>query len=110
MRTFIGAPGSLLEATISFCGENAARYFENGKVPSRATRTKTALVFAFTDRDHKPFVVHLSSPPKFFAGLAIFISCLGLLLSKDFVTLIIISLLIAIPAAYYFMYHWLQHY
>jgi formyl-CoA transferase len=61
---------SLLEASIAFLGENAARYFENGKVPSRATRTKTALVFAFTDRDHKPFVVHLSSPPKFFAGLA----------------------------------------
>jgi formyl-CoA transferase len=61
---------SLLEASIAFLGENAARYFETGKVPSRATRTKTALVFAFTDRDRKPFVVHLSSPTKFFAGLA----------------------------------------
>jgi crotonobetainyl-CoA:carnitine CoA-transferase CaiB-like acyl-CoA transferase len=61
---------SLLEASIAFLGENAARYFETGKVPSRATRTKTALVFAFTDRDGKPFVVHLSSPPKFFTGLA----------------------------------------
>jgi ABC-type antimicrobial peptide transport system permease subunit len=76
----------------------------------------------------------------FFAGLAILISCLGLfgmasfmaeqrtkeigvrkvlgatvfnlwqLLSKDFVTLIIISLLIATPTAYYFMHHWLQNY
>jgi crotonobetainyl-CoA:carnitine CoA-transferase CaiB-like acyl-CoA transferase len=61
---------SLLEATAAFLGENAARFFEDGKTPSRATRTKTALVFAFTDRDGKPFVVHLSSPPKFFAGLA----------------------------------------
>jgi crotonobetainyl-CoA:carnitine CoA-transferase CaiB-like acyl-CoA transferase len=61
---------SLLEASIAFLGENAARYFENNKVPSRATRTKTALVFAFTDRTGKPFVVHLSSPPKFFQGLA----------------------------------------
>jgi len=75
-----------------------------------------------------------------FAGLAIFISCLGLfgmasfmaeqrvkeigvrkilgatvfglwgLLSKDFVKLVIISLFIAIPIAYYFMHNWLQHY
>ena len=75
-----------------------------------------------------------------FAGLAIFISCLGLfgmasfiaeqrikeigvrkvlgatvfnlwrLLSKDFVILVIISLLIASPVAYYFMHNWLQSY
>jgi len=76
----------------------------------------------------------------FFASLAIFISCLGLfgmasfmaeqrikeigvrkvlgatvlnlwgLLSKDFVLLVVISLLIAIPAAYFFMHKWLQNY
>jgi ABC-type antimicrobial peptide transport system permease subunit len=75
-----------------------------------------------------------------FAILAIFISCLGLfglasfvaeqrtkeigvrkvlgatvftlwkLLSKEFVSLVIISLLIAIPTAYYFMNNWLQNY
>jgi putative ABC transport system permease protein len=75
-----------------------------------------------------------------FAGLAIFISCLGLfglssfvaeqrtkeislrkvlgasvynlwkLLSKEFVRLVIIALLIAIPVAYYFMQSWLQQY
>ena len=75
-----------------------------------------------------------------FAILAIFISCLGLfgmasfmaeqrvkeigvrkvlgasvfnlwqLLSKDFVMLVFISLLIAIPVAYYFMHIWLQNY
>ena len=75
-----------------------------------------------------------------FAILAIFISCLGLfglasfvaeqrtkevgvrkvlgatvfnlwkLLSKEFVALVIISLLIAIPTAYYFMNNWLQDY
>ncbi len=75
-----------------------------------------------------------------FAVLAIFISCLGLfgmasfmaeqrtkeigvrkvlgatvlglwgLLSRDFVKLVIISLLIAIPTAYYLMTNWLQHY
>ena len=75
-----------------------------------------------------------------FAVLAIFISCLGLfglaafvaerrtkeigvrkvlgasvfnlwkLLSKDFVILVLISLLIATPIAYYFMHSWLQNY
>jgi ABC-type antimicrobial peptide transport system permease subunit len=76
----------------------------------------------------------------FFAVLAIFISCLGLfgmasfmaeqrkkeigvrkvlgasvinlwgLLSKEFVGLIIVSLIIAIPVAYYFSYNWLLNY
>ncbi len=76
----------------------------------------------------------------FFAALAIFISCLGLfglasfiaeqrtkeigirkvlgasvtnlwqLLSKDFVLLVIISCIIAIPIAYYFLSGWLQKY
>ncbi len=75
-----------------------------------------------------------------FASLAIFISCLGLfglasfvaeqrikeigvrkvlgatvfslwrLMSKDFVGLVIIASLIAMPVAYYFMHSWLQHY
>ena len=75
-----------------------------------------------------------------FATLAIFISCLGLfglaafvaeqrtkeigvrkvlgasvfslwqLMSKDFVALVFVSLLVAIPAAYYFMHNWLQGY
>jgi len=75
-----------------------------------------------------------------FAALAIFISCLGLfgmasfmaeqrtkeigvrkvlgasvfnlwqLLSKDFMVLIIISLIIATPVSYYFMHNWLQGY
>jgi ABC-type antimicrobial peptide transport system permease subunit len=75
-----------------------------------------------------------------FAGLAIFISCLGLfgmasfmaeqrikeigvrkvlgasvfnlwsLLSKDFVLLVIVSLVLATPITYYFMHNWLQNY
>ena len=60
---------SLLESTLSFCGENAANYFESGTTPSRATRTHRAQVYAFVDRDGKPFVVHLSSPNKFWEGL-----------------------------------------
>jgi len=76
----------------------------------------------------------------FFAILAVFISCLGLfglasfvaeqrtkeigvrkvlgasifnlwqMLSKDFVTLVIISCFIAIPIAWYFLHQWLQRY
>jgi len=61
---------SLLEATVSFCGENAARFFENRKVPNRATRTHQAQVYAFVAGDGKPFVIHLSSPTKFWQALA----------------------------------------
>jgi putative ABC transport system permease protein len=82
----------------------------------------------------------ISKLSTFFAILAIFISCLGLfglasfvaeqrtkeigirkvlgattanlwaLLSKDFVVLVIISLLIASPIAYYIMNNWIQNY
>ncbi|WP_435357057.1 ABC transporter permease [Emticicia sp. SJ17W-69] len=82
----------------------------------------------------------ISKLATFFAILAIFISCLGLfglasfvaeqrtkeigirkvlgatvsnlwaLLSKDFVVLVLISLLIASPIAYYFMNSWIQNY
>jgi ABC-type antimicrobial peptide transport system permease subunit len=82
----------------------------------------------------------ISQLASFFAVLAIFISCLGLsglasftaeqrikeigvrkvlgatvmdlwmLLSKDFVRLVVISLLVAVPISYYLMYNWLQRY
>jgi ABC-type antimicrobial peptide transport system permease subunit len=82
----------------------------------------------------------VGSLASFFAILAIFISCLGLfgmacfmaeqrtkeigvrkilgasildlwqLLSKEFVILVFISLIVAIPVAYYFMHNWLQNY
>jgi crotonobetainyl-CoA:carnitine CoA-transferase CaiB-like acyl-CoA transferase len=60
---------SLLAATLAFLGENAARYFEEGDIPKRKTRTQTAQVYGFVAGDGKPFVVHLSSPPKFWEGL-----------------------------------------
>jgi len=60
---------SLLSATLSFLGENAARYFEEQKVPGRKTRTQTAQVYCFVASDGKPFVIHLSSPAKFWQGL-----------------------------------------
>ena len=60
---------SLLQASLAFLGENAAHFFEDGKVPSRATRCQRAQVFAFIAGDGLPFVVHLSSPEKFWLGL-----------------------------------------
>ncbi len=60
---------SLLAATIAFLGENAARFFETGSDPTRETRTRSAQVFAFRDSEGRGFVVHLSSPAKFWEGL-----------------------------------------
>jgi len=60
---------SLLQSTVSLTGENAARYFYDGRVPDRAERTRLAQVYAFVDRNKRGFVVHLSSPPKFWKGL-----------------------------------------
>jgi crotonobetainyl-CoA:carnitine CoA-transferase CaiB-like acyl-CoA transferase len=60
---------SLLAASVAFLGENAARYFETGKTPSRETRARSAQVYAFLDSEGKGFVVHLSSPTKFWRGL-----------------------------------------
>jgi ABC-type antimicrobial peptide transport system permease subunit len=103
----------------------------------------TPFEYNFADDDYaKKFdtEVRVGKLASSFAGLAIFISCLGLfgmasftaeqrvkeigvrkvlgatvfnlwqLLSKDFVALVIISLLIASPIAYYFMHSWLQNY
>ena len=61
---------SLLRSSVSFLSENAVRFFETGVVPRRAYRTHTAGVFAFVDKEDKPFIIHLSSPRKFFIGLA----------------------------------------
>lgn len=60
---------SLLQATTTFLAENAARYLEDGTVPTRETRVHLAQAYAFVAGDEKPFVVHLSSPPKFWLGL-----------------------------------------
>jgi formyl-CoA transferase len=60
---------SLIESTVSFISEAAARLFADGSVPYRATRTHHAQVFAFVDSDGLPFVIHLSSPQKFWEGL-----------------------------------------
>ncbi len=61
---------SLLQATTAFLAENAARFLaDGGETPSRGSRARLAQVYAFTASDGKPFVVHLSSPPKFWDAL-----------------------------------------
>jgi crotonobetainyl-CoA:carnitine CoA-transferase CaiB-like acyl-CoA transferase len=62
---------SLLAASVAFLGENAARFFETGNRPTRETRARSAQVYAFTDLQGRGFVVHLSSPAKFWHGLAL---------------------------------------
>jgi crotonobetainyl-CoA:carnitine CoA-transferase CaiB-like acyl-CoA transferase len=60
---------SLLQSMASFVQENAAGYFESGEVPRRDTRPRGPQVHCFVAGDGKPFVIHLSSPTKFWEGL-----------------------------------------
>jgi crotonobetainyl-CoA:carnitine CoA-transferase CaiB-like acyl-CoA transferase len=61
---------SLLQAVVAFGSENAARYLAGGEPPRRESRLRLAQVYAFVAGDALPFVVHLSSPQKFWQGLA----------------------------------------
>ena len=60
---------SLLEATISFIGFSITQYLFSGDVPKKSSRLKTAGVYALVAGDGKPFVIHLSHPPKFWIGV-----------------------------------------
>ncbi|TAN28835.1 MAG: CoA transferase [Actinomycetota bacterium] len=60
---------SLLQATMHLIGENAAHYFHSNEAPIRLTRVRQAQVFAFEAGDNLSFIVHLSSPAKFWEGL-----------------------------------------
>jgi len=61
---------SLLQATVAIGAENAVRYLASGLVPDRNTRVHMAQVYAFPAADGLPFVIHLSSPQKFWHSLA----------------------------------------
>lgn len=61
---------SLLQSSTAFLAENMARYLaDGGRPPSRRTRARTAQVYAVQDEGGAPFVVHLSSPDKFWRSL-----------------------------------------
>lgn len=69
-----GGPGqkvetSLLQATLAFVGENAARYLASGVIPNRDSRLREAQVYVISAADGLPFVIHLSSPQKFWHGV-----------------------------------------
>ena len=65
-----GDLGKLLQSSTSFLAENMARYLnDGGQPPTRRTRARTAQVFAVRDEDGVPFVIHLSSPDKFWRSL-----------------------------------------
>ena len=58
---------SLLQTVSSFIQSHAARYFLAGKLPKEHKRSNLAA--AFVAGDGKPFVIHLSTPAKFWEGL-----------------------------------------
>jgi formyl-CoA transferase len=58
---------SLLQSVSSFVQSHAARYFKAGALPREHKRSNLAV--AFVAGDGKPFVIHLSTPPKFWEGL-----------------------------------------
>jgi crotonobetainyl-CoA:carnitine CoA-transferase CaiB-like acyl-CoA transferase len=61
---------SLLQSSVAFLAEYASTYFDRGTVPKRGDRARGAVAWAFVAGDGKPFVIHLSSPVKFWQGLA----------------------------------------
>lgn len=61
---------SMLAATMTFLPETFGRYFELGEVAGPYTRPKVAQVYAFRCADGHSLAIHLSSPPKFWQGLA----------------------------------------
>lgn len=60
---------SMIEATVSFLAEPAAHYFRTGEEQDRLTRPRQSQSFGFLAGDGRPFVIHLSSPPKFWHRL-----------------------------------------
>ncbi len=70
-RTGIGqkVETSLLESSICFLGLAITQYLFSKQVPSMSSRIKTAGVYALVAGDGKPFVIHLSHPPKFWIGV-----------------------------------------
>lgn len=71
-RTGVGqlVETSLLQSSVAFLAEYASTYFDSGVIPTKGARARGAVAWTFVAGDGKPFVVHLSSPPKFWQGLA----------------------------------------
>ncbi len=151
------SPFKAADPTMFYCvpqPQNVMLYRLSPKINTRDAVTKLTAIFnrynaaypynyAFTDEEYaSKFKLELliGKLAGLFAGLAIFISCLGLfglaayvaeqrtkeigirkvlgasvrqvwiLLSKDFIVMVLISCLIAIPVSFYFLQNWLQKY
>ncbi|MGI0091356.1 MAG: CaiB/BaiF CoA transferase family protein [Nitrososphaerales archaeon] len=63
------AETSLLQACVYFLSEHVGKHFYTGEIPTKKSRVVSAQAFAFTAGDKLPFVIHLSSPEKFWNGL-----------------------------------------
>jgi crotonobetainyl-CoA:carnitine CoA-transferase CaiB-like acyl-CoA transferase len=61
---------SLVAATLAFIVNPATEYLASGLIPKPSTRPSRSQTYAFTALDGLPFAIHLSSPPKFWEGLA----------------------------------------
>jgi crotonobetainyl-CoA:carnitine CoA-transferase CaiB-like acyl-CoA transferase len=61
---------NMLSATLGFLLDPAAWFFTTGEVPGPLTRARSAQAYAFTCADGKAFGIHLSTPAKFWEGLA----------------------------------------
>lgn len=61
---------SMLGAAISFQTSVIATYLMEGAIPDRSSRAKRSQTYAFVARDGRPFAIHLSTPDKFWRGLA----------------------------------------
>jgi crotonobetainyl-CoA:carnitine CoA-transferase CaiB-like acyl-CoA transferase len=60
---------NMLSATLGFLLHPAAWHFATGQTPERLDRPRVAQAYAFGCADGKAFVIHLSTPPKFWEGL-----------------------------------------
>lgn len=60
---------NLVGSTLAFLGTEAQRYLDTGVVPGHLTRPSGSLSFVLRCADRGLLAVHLSSPPKFWAGL-----------------------------------------
>ena len=78
---------SLLQSSTAFLAENMARFLhDGGEPPTRRTRARTAQVYTVRDEAGAPFVIHLSSPDKFWRSLLAAIDRTDLVEDERFAT------------------------
>jgi formyl-CoA transferase len=60
---------SMLHALVHFLSGSVHQYVMDGREPDSLSRPRSAQCYAFVAGDGAPFLIHLSSPPKFWEGL-----------------------------------------